>query len=390
MKTIHWRGFRQAGLAMRRFATAGCVALAFCAPAAAQGNSGTTALDCTFSNVDATPWRMITPLTSATPVGSTLYQRTVTLMVAFKYGNASSAHELASAGHWAPGTVVPDGVAQTNVSGIGFKWVGVSGDGVERTLRQSGLPMVTAKNALLPSGGGTDARVMRFRQFLVLDQPVSQLPEGKLVVRSLPGNPTVALYAIDFPKGAVSEGATVTVPESTVPPNLCKQGKFFVGVGNVCIGSECEITVPNRCEIQSGMIVPVTLGKFSVSQFPSVNTTSKPVDFDITLNQCAAAAKPSISFRDKAARPNPDSTLLQLSAPAGQTVARGFNIVMTNGLSGERIAYGEPGTATRYPMRRSGDLAVMPLRAQYIRTGADGELAPGYAGGGAEFTFTFP
>ncbi|WP_321860955.1 fimbrial protein [Burkholderia cenocepacia] len=389
MKTIHWRGFRRAGPAMRRFATAGCVALAFCTPAAAQSNSGTTALDCTFGNADATPWQMITPLTSATPVGATLYQRTVTLMVAFKYGNASIAHELVSAGHWAPGTIVPAGIAQTNVTGIGFKWVGVSDDGTERTLLQSTDPIVTAKNALM-NAGGTDARVMRFRQYLVLSQPVSQLPEGKLVIKSLPGNPTVALYAIDFPKGAVSEGAAVTVPESTVPPNLCKQNKLFIGVGNVCIGSECEIAVPNRCEVQSGMIVPVTLGRFSVSQFPRVNATSKPVDFDITLNQCAASAKPSISFRDKAARPNADRTLLQLSAPAGQTVARGFNIVMTNGLNGERIAYGEPGIAAKYPMRRTGDLAVMPLRAQYIRSGADGELAPGYAGGGAEFTFTFP
>lgn len=41
-------------------------------------------------------------------------------------------------------------------------------------------------------------------------------------------------------------------------------------------------------------------------------------------------------------------------------------------------------------MRRTGDMAVMPLRAQYIRTGGEGELAPGYAGGGAEFSFTFP
>ncbi|WP_338639419.1 fimbrial protein [Burkholderia pyrrocinia] len=393
MTRIQWRGLGRAGWRILRFAVAGCIALVWGAHAAAQGAS--MALDCAFSNVDATSWRVVTPLTSSTPVGSVLYQRSVSLFVSFKYGGPGSdgAHELVNAGHWVPGTIIADGIAQTNVDGIGFKWAGVSDDGVERTLLQRGFPMAVAKSEVVdPAGAGSkgDVQIMRYRQFLVLNKPASQLPQGKLVVSNLPGNPTVALYAVDLPKGAVSLGGDVTVPELTIPPNRCKQRKTFVGVGNICIGSECQITVPNRCEIQSNMIVPVTLGNFAISNFPSLHATSKPVDFDIALSQCAAAAKPSISFRDKAAKPNPDRTLLQLSAPASQRVAQGFNIVMTNALTGERIAYGEPGAATEYPMRRTGDMAVMPLRAQYIRTGADSELAPGYAGGGAEFSFTFP
>ncbi|WP_175905086.1 fimbrial protein [Burkholderia seminalis] len=393
MTRIQWRGLGRTARRILRLAVAGYTAFAWAAHAASPRVS--MALDCTFSNLDATSWRLVTPLTSSTPVGSVLYQRTVSAFVSFNHGGPppDDVHELVSAGHWMPGTVVADGVAQTNVDGIGFKWVGVSGDGVERTLPQRYSPMAVAKTEVIdPTGGGSkaDVQVMRYRQFLVLAKPASQLPEGKLVVRNLPGNPTVAIYAVDLPKGAVSIGGDVTVPERPMPPNRCKQRHTFVGVGNICIGSECQITVPNRCEIQSNTIVPVTLGNFSISNFPSLHATSKPVDFDITLSQCAAAAKPSISFRDKAAQPNPDPTLLQLSAPASQRVARGFNIVMTNALTGERIAYGEPGAATEYPMRRTGDLAVMPLRAQYIRTGTDGELAPGYAGGGAEFSFTFP
>ena len=391
MTRIQWRGLGRAGGRILRLAVAGCITFAWAAHGAAQGAS--TALDCTFSNVDASPWDVVTPLTSSTAVGSILYQRTVSLLVSFKYGGpGGGAHELVSAGHWVQGTVVADGVAQTNVDGIGFKWVGVSNDGVERTLPQRSFPMAVAKSEVVDPGGGnkSDTQIMRYRQLLVLEKRVSQLPQGKLVVKNLPGNPTVALYAVDLPKGAVSLGGDVTVPEQTIPPNLCKQRRTFVGVGNICIGSECEITVPNRCEIESNMIVPVTLGRFAISNFPSLHATSKPVAFDITLSRCTAVAKPSISFRDKAAKPNPDHTLLQLSAPAGQPVAKGFNIVMTNALTGERIAYGEPGAATEYPMRRTGDMAVMPLRAQYIRTGMDNELAPGYAGGGAEFSFTFP
>ncbi|RQT04578.1 fimbrial protein [Burkholderia contaminans] len=391
MKTIQWRWPGRVGQAMCRLTMAGYLALAFGTYAIAQGQGALMAVDCNFSNLDATAWRMETPLTSSTPDNAILYQRTVSLYVTFKYSTALMPHELVSAAHWAPGSFVADGIAQTNVHGIGLKWAGVSDDSVERTLPQGALPMVTAKYGHVGSGGvGSETRILRFRQYLVLTGPVAQLPQGKLIVKNLPGNPTVAIYAVDFPKGVASVGGTVTVPEQTTPPNLCRQMKAFVGVGNVCIGSECELHVPNRCEVATNMVKSVTLGNFAISSFPAMHATSKPVNFDITLSNCAAAAKPSISFRDKAAQPNPDKTLLQLSAPAGQAVARGFNIAMKNELTGERIAYGEPGTATTYPMRRTGDLASIPLSAWYVRTGTDAELKPGYAGGGAEFSFTFP
>ncbi|VWD08322.1 hypothetical protein BLA39750_03045 [Burkholderia lata] len=387
MKTIQWRRFGRVGRAVRRVAMAGYLALAFGAHAVAQGGSGATAQDCTFGNTQASPWKMITPLTSTTPVDSILYQRTVSLVVSFKYGVASGEHELVGAGHWKTGTIVANGVAKTDVHGIGFKWAGVSGDD-ENTLLQGLLPMVTVKHGLgRANQGGADAQMMIFRQFLVLDKPVSQLPQGKLVVKNLPGNPTVEIYAIDLPKGAASVGSTVTVPEQRP---LCAQAITFAGAGNVCIGSECQIQVPNRCEIQSNWIKPVTLGNVAIDKFPTLNAMSEPVSFDITLSQCAAAAKPKISFRDKAAQPNPDKTLLQLSAPAGRSVAHGFNIVMTHRDTNERIAYGEPGTAPPYPMHRDADTATIPLSARYIRTGADGELRPGNANGAAEFTFTFP
>ncbi|WP_241011563.1 fimbrial protein [Burkholderia sp. Ac-20392] len=354
----------------------------------AQGVGGATALDCSFSNIDASTWKMITPLTSATPVGAILYRRTVSLFVSFKYGIASGEHELVGAGHWKTGSIVTNGVAKTDVNGIGFKWAGVSGDGDENTLLQGSLPMVTVKHNLgRANEGGANVQRMLFRQFLVLDKPVSQLPQGKLVVKNLPGNPTVEVYAIDLPKGAASVGGTVTVPQQTP---LCAQAIAFAGAGNVCIGSECEVQVPNRCEIQSNWIKPVTLGNVAIDRFPSLNAMSEPVSFDITLSQCAVMAKPSISFRDKAAQPNPDKTLLQLSAPAGRSVAHGFNIVMMHRDTNERIAYGEPGTAPTYPMHRNADTATIPLSARYIRTGADGELRPGNANGAAEFTFTFP
>ena len=275
MKTIQSRGPGRVGRAMRRLAMAGYLVLAFGAHGMAQGVGGSMALDCSLSNIDASVWKMVTPLTSATPVGAILYQRSVSLVVSFKYGRASEAHELVAAGHWTSGPLVTNGAVPTNINGIGFKWAGVSGNGDTHTLPQVGLPMVTATHNLgRVSESGSDLQMMLFRQYLVLDKPVSQLPQGKLIVKNLPGNPIVAIYAIDLPKGVASVGGTVTVPEQTTPSNLCKLTKTFVGVGNVCIGSECEFHVPNRCEIQSDWVKPVTLGNFAITRFPALHAVS--------------------------------------------------------------------------------------------------------------------
>jgi len=64
-----------------------------------------------------------------------------------------------------------------------------------------------------------------------------------------------------------------------------------------------------------------------------------------------------------------------LSAPAARAVAQGFNLVETDALTGQWIACGDPMSAGQYPMKRVGNMATIPQRAQYIRTGA------------AEFTF---
>ncbi|KWF81380.1 fimbrial protein [Burkholderia cepacia] len=379
--------WRQAGA--RLGAAALCVACVWYAEPAA---AGATAVDCTFSNIKATSWKQVTRLTNSTPTGAVLYQRMVSLFVSYKYGPATSLeYELVSAGHWTPGTVVPDGAARTNVDGIGLRWSGVGGDGENRTLMQAVNPLAVAKTLVVKSGTNSDdALIAYFLQELVLTKAATGLPEGEIVVNDLLGTPSIVLYALALPKGTASLGSAVTIPAHPNPPNLCRQSITYTGVGNLTIGGGGGIPVPKQCEVESNMIVPVNLGRASLSQFPSLHAMSQPVDFKITLSRCAAAAKPTISFRDKAVQPNADKTLLQLSAPEGQALARGFNIVMTNGLSGERISYDEPDKAKQYPMTRIGDTAVMPLSAQYIRTGADSELRAGYAGGAAEFTFTFP
>ncbi|KFG97313.1 fimbrial protein [Burkholderia paludis] len=389
MTTILRRAYRWGRTPARLGAAACCAA---CIWQAGPAFAAATAVDCTFKNIKATDWKQVTRLTNSTPAGAVLYQRMVSLVVQYKYGTATSTeYEMVNAGHWKPGTVIPAGAAQTNVDGIALRWSGVGNDGENRTLTQAVNPMAVAKTLIVKNGTAPDDALMAyFLQELVLTRSAAGLPEGELVVNDLPGAPSIVLYALALPKGTASLGSAVTVPERPNPPNLCKQSITYTGVGNLTIGGGGGIPVPKQCEVESNMIVPVNLGRASLSQFAHLHATSQPVDFSITLSQCAAAAKPTISFRDKAVKPNADKTLLELSAPDGQAVARGFNIVMTNGLSGERISYDEPDKAKQYPMKRIGDTAVMPLSAQYIRTGTDTELRAGYAGGAAEFTFTFP
>ncbi|WP_230975124.1 fimbrial protein [Burkholderia stagnalis] len=353
------------------------------------------AVNCSFSNKEVSPWRELTPLTQSTPVGSILYRRQINLFTSYQFGSLVTApQELVLGGHWSlQGGAVTNGVAQTNVDGIGLKWASIGSDGVKRPVAQGGRPTAFAKIDVKRDTGATvpgDTMATQYLQYLVLTKPASQLPQGDLVVSDLPANPVLALYAVDLPKGTASLGSIFDMPTSATPPNLCKSPINYIGAGNINIDGGGAVTVPNKCDVVSDSIVPVELGNFAVSQFGALNATSAPVDFSISLSNCAASAKPTISFRDKAAQPNADKTLLQLSAPAGRAVAQGFNIVMTNASTGERIAYGDPGSAKQYSMKRVGDMATIPLRAQYIRTGIDAELKPGYAGGAAEFTFTFP
>ncbi|KVN30636.1 fimbrial protein [Burkholderia pyrrocinia] len=388
MTTILRRARRWGHAPARLFGAAACAACMLYAHAAM---AGATAVDCTFDNVNGSTWRQITPLTSSTPIGAVLYRRVLSLIVSYKFGPMlADEYELVSAGHWQPGTVVPNSAARTNVEGIGLRWSGGQ-DGDMRTLPQGFYPIAVDKRLVTRGGSSNGASAMfYFGQELVLTKSAAGLPEGDLEVKDLLGTPSVEVYAYTLPKGSVSLGGEVVVPEHLTPPNLCKQSRNYPGVTALTIGGGGGIVVPQKCEVVSGTIVPVDLGRVSLGHFTGLHATSKPVDFNITLSRCAAGAKPTISFRDKAVRPNADKTLLELSAPDGKAVARGFNIVMTNSLTVERIAYDEPARAKQYPMKRIGDTAVMPLRAQYIRTGTDAELKAGYGGGAAEFTFTFP
>lgn len=346
------------------------------------------AIDCTFSNRAGRPWVEVTPLTSTTPVGSVLWQRPVALITNYKYGGTTGnkAHELVSAAYWTAGTPLPDAIAPTNISGIGFKIAVNSSDGVLREISQTHNPVALEKNLVLfdPSAGQNQSSVMvtNYLQSLILTVPPSQLPSGELVIDRVDGSSGLRLYALDLLKDVASLGASRYTERQHTQRHL-PQVLPVDGARHHQYGGGPGPSIPNKCVVESYKTIPVRLGRFSLADFPKVGATSSPVPFRIELSQCALNARPQITFTDKVPG-HTDPSVLNLTASPNS--AKGFGIIMINDLNQQRVKY----DGTLYDMQRVGDSAIIPLRAGYIRTGSDAELKVGDADGAAEFTFTFP
>ncbi|MBK5410882.1 type 1 fimbrial protein [Pseudomonas sp. TH34] len=347
------------------------------------------AINCDFSNGIGGGWVEVTPLTSSTPVGSILWQRAVALNANYVFGPSTGSvrHELVSAGYWTGGTPLPDGIAPTNVFGIGFKVFVRSSDGILRSITQSTLPVAFEKELVqYDSSGGQNqgsSLTTNYIQYLILTVPPNLLPSGKLTVDRVDGSALLMLYAVDLLQGDARLGAGINVPSTVIPRGICRAPYPLMGPAIINMGGGGPVVVPNTCQVEAYRTIPVDLGSFAISGFPYVGSTSAEKMFNIELSQCAANARPRITFSDKYAK-HSGSDLLNIK-PSQQS-AQGFGIVMTNVLTSQRIIY----DLVDYAMQRIGDRAQIPLRASYIRTGTPAELRAGEADGAVEFTFTFP
>lgn len=370
-----------------RLATLAALALLSSGLSAAVVNS--PAMNCTFSNRAGGGWVQINPLTSATAVGTVLWQRPVGLSFNYAYGGSSGSvqHELVSAGYWSPGTPLENGIAPTNVSGIGFKVLVNSSDGNTRSILQTPSPVALEKEQVQYDTGVGQSRgstlVTNYLQQLILTAPASQLPSGKLRVEQVEGSSQLSLYAVDLLKGEAALGSEITIPTSNVPQGICRASYLLMGPLIINMGGGGPIVVPNTCLVETYKTIPVPLGRFSLERFPKVGDTSDPKAFTIELSQCAANAKPSITFSDKFGTGDGAGVLGLKSTPNS---AQGFGIVVNNPLTRQRIQF----DGTPYDMQRIGELARLPLTANYIRIGEDAELKAGEADGAAEFMFSFP
>lgn len=336
------------------------------------------ARDCNLSSKAGSPWRLVNPLNTNTPVGTVLWERTVTLHTSFNLAISGKPRELVTAGHWSPGTPQTDDAAPTDVAGIGLR-LDVVPQGRERIrVTQVTSPIVLEKNDDLIYESGLPAQTMvtQIIQSLILTVPPDQLPTGTLKVTQVTGSSYLQLYAYDLEKNESTLGSQL----GKLSPPLTYSCRKSLVLGGLDFNMDIEL--PKTCVVEAYKEIGVRLGRFSLADFPQVNATSPEVPFSIGLSRCSMQARPRISFIDKSGGSAVKGVLGLIDS-----TTRGFGIVMTNGLTSERIEY----SGQSYEMQRIGDGASIPLRASYIRIGNDQEVhAGGAANGAAEFTFTFP
>ena len=336
------------------------------------------AKDCRISSDAGSQWRLVNPLNSNTPVGTVLWERTVSLHTSFSLARSGSPRELVTAGHWSGGTPQPYDAAPTNVQGIGLRLDAAPRGEKSIRVAQVTFPIALEKNddLVYESGSPSQTMVTQIVQSLILTAPPDQLPTGTLKVTQITGSSYLQLYAYDLKKNESTLGSQLSNLSAPLTGS-CRTGLAMGG-----LDFNMNIELPKTCVVEAYKEVGVRLGRFALSDFPHVNATSPEIPFSIGLSRCSMQAKPRISFIDKSGGSSVPGVLGLINS-----TTRGFGIVMTNGLTSERIEY----SGQSYELQRIGDGASIPLRASYIRIGNDQEVeAGGEANGAAEFTFTFP
>lgn len=339
------------------------------------------AVQCEFGKMVDTAWREVKPLTTDRVVGDVLWERYVDLPTQYSIlGAGGKAHELVSAGYWSRGTLLVDGVAETNVRGIGFKIAVRSSDGVSRTIVQApDDPIALEKTDVQYLGSAMSSSMLtRYTLSLVLTVPASQLPAGKLEVTHVDGSAGLVLYAVDLPKGVAMLGQPFKVPTEIFPPGICR--KLHTISGTELIGE--SKTLPKTCVVVTKNVTR-PLGHFTPADFPAIDSVSPPSEeVRLQLSDCSAIARPQVSFTDASSR-RCESGILGLLPSSGKVVAQGIGIVMFNDKI-RRIH-----CATPYEVERIAGTnnASFNFRAQYIRIG---HVTPGDANGAVTFEFTFP
>lgn len=333
-----------------------------------------TASQCYFDNVLGGPWNISNgdstiQITNSTPIGSVLAARGISVRGVYT-GKTGFPDIVRINGSWTSGGVGGNldiySTIPTNIPGIGLRWAYSSASTDNGVLQRSATPLVLAEEPAVVSSIGISSIQLQTRQELVL---IGNTEGGK--VTSTPG------ASANFSMDAVNSTGTVS--------RLCSAigdfgDKYTVDLGPVQVQNVCEIETPS---------IRVTMGQFSTTDFPTINgpSTYGGTRFSIRLNNCTAAAKPSIHFIDVNNRAN-TSSLLNISSTIenGSFPAQGISIRLKLLANDQTVSFGS--ATNGYLMGPIiGNALEMPLQADYIRTGT---VTPGHANATAEFFIDYP
>lgn len=332
-----------------------------------------TASRCYFDNTLGGPWNIYggnntIQISNSTPAGTVLAARGITVAGVYT-GKPGKPDIVRIKGSWISGGV-GGGLADyytvaTNITGIGLRWRYSSSSTSDGILLRNASPIILAEEPAEISAIGTGSIQLTTVQELIL---TGNTPGG--IVSNTPG------AATNFILDAINSEGVIS--------NVCNATGDFGDKYTLDLG---DIQVQNICEIETPSI-QVIMGSFSTADFPSIDSSSLQggTQFSIRLNNCAAAAKPRISFIDINNRSN-ISNLLSLSPATeyGTPPAQGISIRLKSILNNETISFG---TNNNYSMGSVvGNMINMPLQADYIRTGT---VTAGHANAAAEFFIDYP
>ncbi len=155
------------------------------------------------------------------------------------------------------------------------------------------------------------------------------------------------------------------------------------GTSSIKAGPSCKVSTP---------VIPVRLGKVSLSSFANIGDASSPSYFSISLSctggEVGVSTYPYVTLIDVV---SPENISDVLSLSSGST-ASGIGIQIFHG--DDLLKFGPDSSAPDNvnqwkagEIKRGEALFQIPLRARYVRTGKS--MQPGTANGQASFTFSW-
>lgn len=193
----------------------------------------------------------------------------------------------------------------------------------------------------------------------------------------------VKVGAISATSVYISSSLTMSLCPESGPPCWSSFGLKVRGASSIKVGPSCKVSTP---------VIPVRLGKVSLSSFANIGDASSPSYFSISLSctggDVGVSIYPYVTLTDVV---SPGNITDELSLSPDST-ASGIGIQIFHG--DDLLKFGPdssaPDNVNRWKageIKRGEALFQIPLRARYVRTGK--AMQPGTANGQATFTFSW-
>lgn len=168
-----------------------------------------------------------------------------------------------------------------------------------------------------------------------------------------------------------------------------------ISMGSISFSGSMNV-IPFTCQTPD---VVVPMGKYKMTDFTGVGSTSQWVDFNIELDNCPgnypgynnSMTKNNVSVLVNAVYGNPTPDSFRLKSGAGSAVGIDMQVRKKNDTSVLTMGTGFDPRIAFHPMGTAGNTGItrfrIPLQARYIQSG--GQVTPGLAESALTFTINY-